>query len=115
MPQQVLADGRRFRWAGAQPACGNGPFEGEMDDAAWCAHFFECLQGCAQNRRLPFSIAGLSQQVAQRVLNGCQARHTYSSREIRNAGQRDRAYARRFNCPLYQSHGPAADRSAWDQ
>jgi hypothetical protein len=64
---------------------------------------------------LPFPIARLTQKVAQWVLDGCQARHAHSSREIRNAGQRDRAHARRFNCSLYQSHGPAADRSARDQ
>jgi hypothetical protein len=115
MPQQVPADGRRLRRTGTQPSCRCGPLKREVDHTARSCHLGQRVQRRAQDRRLALLVAGLSQQVAQRMLDGRKPGHAHGGRQIGDARQRDRAYARCLNFPLHQSHGPAADRSARDQ
>jgi hypothetical protein len=115
VPKQVSAYGRRLRRTGTQPPCRFGPLEREMFNTARPFHLGQCAQRRAQDRCLALSVAWLSQQVPQRMLDGGKPRHAHGRRQIGNARERDRAYAGGLDFPLHQSHGPAADRSARDQ
>jgi hypothetical protein len=115
MSQQVPAYGRRLRRTGVQSPCRFGPFEREVSDGARQGRLGQRVQRRAKNRPLALLVTWLSQQVAKRMLDGRQARNADRGREIGDARQGDRADACLFNLSLYQSYGPAADRSARDQ
>jgi hypothetical protein len=115
MATQVPADGRCLGRMGVQPARRFRPLERETGNAARFRHLSQRVQRRAQHGRLPLAVAGLPQQVAQRILDRREPGYVDRSRQIRNARQGNRAHARRFDRSLYQSHGPATDRSTGHQ
>ena len=78
------------------------PFVGQVDDSAGSLDLFQHLQGCPQHRYLSGCLAGLAQGVQPRE---------YSMAAIRGT-QTDSVT---FDFTLYQSNGPAANRSGRDK
>ena len=91
------------------------PFERQVDDLSRRPDSFQRPQGCFQNGHLPLIVAGLSQGTPQRVLDRRDAGDADRGGQIRDGGQVDRGKAGGFQLTLYQSYGPAADRSGGHQ
>ena len=61
------------------------------------------------------TITRTSDVLSKRVFNGSDTRDPYRGGQVGDIRQADGTEARCFDRSLRQSHGPAADRSAWDQ
>ena len=92
-----------------------GPFKRQMDNFARGLNGFQRAQGGLQHGHLPGGVTGLPEGAPQRVLDGGDARHTDRGGQVGHGGQGDGREAGGFEFALYQSYGPAADRSGRHQ
>ena len=96
------------------PGC-FGPFKWQMDDFARCLNFFQRLQGSFEHRGLTGAVAGLTKRPSKWILDGGDAWHAHRGGQVRDGGQADGGKASGLEFALYQSNGPAANRSGGDK
>lgn len=91
------------------------PFKRQVDDFSRRLNGFQRSQGGFEHRGLPGAVAGLAKRPPKRVFNGGDARYAHRGSQVRHGGQADGGKASRFEFALYQSNGPAANRSGRDE
>ena len=86
-----------------------------MPDLAWSLHFRQCLESGAQDRQLHCRVFWLTKGTTKGNLDGSDSWCADSCSQIGDVGERDGSKTSRFDFALYQSNGPAAERSSRDQ
>lgn len=107
----MLNDGRRYGRVRVGALRRFEPFIRQMNQTprfCHCGGGFECSP---HNRSLPVAIVGQTQRSPKWIFDGDEPWDADRCRKIRNVRQRNSCNARTFDLPLYQSNGPAADRS----
>ena len=61
------------------------------------------------------AVTGLTKRPSQRIFDGGDARHADRGGQVWDGSQADGGKSRRFEFALYQSNGPAANRSGRDE
>jgi len=92
-----------------------GPFKRQVYDFTRSANRFQCLESRFQHSHLAIRITWLTQGATQGIFNRRDPGHTHRGSQIGNGCQVDRCKAGSFQFALYQSYGPAADRSGRHQ
>ena len=68
-----------------------------------------------EHRGLTGAVAGLTKRPPERILDGGDAWHAHRGGQVRDGGQADGGKASGLEFALYQSNGPAANRSGGDK
>ena len=111
MALQIAANGRIFGRMVFDLLGWLRPLKGQVYDAAGLFDGLQSIQSCSQNSHLAGRIAWLAQGSAKRVFDRSHARHANRTGQVGNRRQANGCKAGRFDLTLYQSNGPAADRS----
>ncbi len=115
MAHNVFGNWRRFRRLAGSRFWIARPLKRQIDDAARDLDAFQRCQGGAQHGQLTSYIARLAQRASQWIFNRRDARRADCLRQRQDRGQDDSGKPGGFDFALYQSNGPAADRSGRHQ